>query len=127
MRYISAFIDSADDDVVKLIGMTYPGDVAVAGGLVVTTAFAGGSPIVDVGFLKDNQNGTVDPNALGSALVATGVGQIVLDELAASTNKRCTVADQINATLSSGSPITAGAGYVWVALMNFNTLNDNPA
>ncbi len=125
IRYAAKYFDFGDDDAVLVITNTVPGDIVIDGGVYFSTAFVGGSPIVDVGFLLDNQGGSVDPNALGSALVATAIGQVKLDELTATTNKRCTVADQINMTLSSGSPITAGVGFAWVAILNVNPLNDN--
>ena len=122
MRIIKKFIDFNDDDVVVVVGNTVPGDMIVDGGVFIQTAFSANS-VLDVGFVADNQGSTADPNALGSAMVMTSAASLPIDELAASTNKACTVADQITASLTSSGAITAGRAYVWVAIINDNPLN----
>lgn len=123
-RIIKKYIDFNDDDLVVDVGGTVPGDMIVDGAVVITTAFTAGSVVMDLGFAADNQGGSADPNALGSAMVMTSAAQLRIDELAASTNKLCTVADRIQARVTSGSAITAGEAYVWLKVVNFNPLND---
>jgi hypothetical protein len=125
MRLIKQFIDFNDEDVAVVVGNTYPGDMIVDGGFFCSEIFDGTTPIMDMGFVADNAGGTADPNALMSAVVPT-VGALAMDELAAVTNKRCTVADQITATFSvaSGTPST-GKGFAWALIMSENLLNDD--
>lgn len=125
MRYIQKYISYKDKDVAVVVGYTQPGDMIVDGGIFVKQAFNGTTPVIDLGFKADNQGGTVDPNALASALVPTTVGAIKADELAAATNKPCTSTDAVTATFSvaSGTPST-GKAYVWFAILNDSVLNE---
>jgi hypothetical protein len=109
-----------------VIAGTVKGDIVVNGGAYIVTGFNGTTPTLDVGFAGDNQGGAADDNALASALTASAVGSIVFDELATTTNKRCTTPDQITATfkVASGTP-SAGKAVVWAFIVNVNPLNDN--
>lgn len=124
MRIVKKWVDFNDEDTAIVVGNTNPGDMIVDGGMFVIEAFDGTTPIMDVGFAADNQGGSADPNALMSAVAPT-VGAHQFDELAATTNKRCTVADQITATfsVSSGTPST-GKAYVWAMILPASTDND---
>jgi len=123
-RIAMKWIDFNDEDTAVVVGNTYPGDMVIDGGIFVKEAFNGTTPIIDMGFVADNQGGAADPNALMSAATPT-VGKIAMDELAATTNKPCTVADQVTCTFSvaSGTP-SAGGGWAWFEVLNANPLND---
>jgi len=124
MREILKFIDFNDDDAVVVVGNTVPGDMVVDGRIIITTAFSANS-VMNVGFVADNQGSTADPNALVTAAVMTSAASLAIDEIAASTNKQCTVADQITASLTSSGAITAGKAIVWLLIANENPLNDD--
>ena len=110
VHYLRKTVGFGDDDVEVTVGTIPAGASVIGGGVHVTTAFVGGSPVLDVGF-KDGSS-TDDPNAYATLLDISGVGYIVLDELAATTNIQQTVDHLVTATVSSGSTITAGAADV---------------
>lgn len=124
MRYIKKRIKFSDKDVSVDIGGTQPGDMVVDGGVFYKTAFNGTSPVINVGFASNNQGGAADPDALATNLAANAVGQVKFDELAATTNKHCTVADRITAILTtSGGTTDAGEAIVWAAILNTHPNN----
>ena len=126
MKIVSKFIDYLDEDTAVVIGSTVPGDIIVDGGIHFMEVFNGTTPIVDVGFASDNAGGAADPNALGTAMLPTAIGNVPFDAIKAVTNIRCTVADQVTATYSnSGGTATTGKAIVWFAAINALTVNDD--
>lgn len=124
MRLETKFIDFNDDDLVVKVTKTQVGDMIIDAGVFITTAFDGTSPVLDLGFTADNQGGAADPNALGSALAMGVAGAKAADELATATNKICTATDTITASLTAGTAMTAGKGYVWVLIANIHPFNE---
>lgn len=119
MKIVKKEIRYTDEDTAVVIGRTQPGDIVIDAGFYVEEAFNGTTPVIDMGFAADNQGGTADPNALASALSPIAVGHLSADEIASTTNKRCTVGDEITCTFSvaSGTPST-GIGVAWAMIVN---------
>jgi hypothetical protein len=103
-------ITFADEGNEVTVGYLPANAVVIGGGAMITTAFDDTSTI-DVGF-KDG-NSTDDPNAYATALVATAVGYIALDALAATTNIMQTEPATVTVTLNDGSgAVAAGAAEI---------------
>lgn len=112
VHYVRKHITFADEGNEVVVGYLPAGASVIGGGVHITTAFDDTSTI-DVGF-KDG-NSTADPNAYGTALVATALGFIALDELAAVTNIQQTEDFTVTATLNDGTgAVSAGAADVIV-------------
>lgn len=105
VHYVAKTITYADDDLVVTVGKLPPRAAVIDCGLVVTTAFSGGSPVVDLGT-------STDPDAYASALVATTAGTIrdVSSNPLIANDDWTTSATTVVASLTSGSTITAGSG-----------------
>lgn len=96
------------------IGKLPAGAAIVDAGVVVTTAFAGGTPqTLDIGV-------GADTDSLATALVITSKGRKVADELATSADMYLAADTDVNATLSAGATVSAGAGYVYVSYIIAN-------
>lgn len=96
------------------IGKLPAGAAIVDAGVIVTTAFAGGTPqTLDIGV-------GADTDSLATALVITSKGRKVADELATSVDMYLAADTDVNATLSAGATTSAGAGYVYVAYIMAN-------
>lgn len=96
------------------VGKRPAGSLIIDAGVVVTTAFAGGTPqTLDIG-----ANG--DADGLATALVITSAGKKVADELATSDDLYSSTDSDVTATLSAGATVSAGAGYVYVAYIMAN-------
>lgn len=97
------------------IGLIPAGALVIDAGIIVTTAFAGGTPqTLDMGV-------TADPDDYATALVITAVGKKVGDELATTSNDLYFAADgYATGTLSAGATVSAGAGYLYVAYIMAN-------
>ncbi len=108
VHYVAKTVTFADDDLVKEIGWLPPNAVVIDCGIVVTTAFSGGTPVMDLGT-------AADPDAYASAL-ALGTAGTIRD---VSTNPLIahddtgSVDTKLVASLTSGSTITAGSGVVF--------------
>ena len=84
------------------------GAAVINAGIVITTAFAGGTPqTLDIGVTGD----TAD---YASALVLTTKGVIKADDMATSTSSYQSADTDAVATLSAGATPSAGAGYAYV-------------
>lgn len=84
--------------------------VVTGGGVMITTAFDD-TTTIDVGF-RDGSS-TDDPNGYATALTATGVGFIVLDVLATTTNIMQTTSCVPTASVNDGSGmVSAGSAEV---------------
>lgn len=92
-----------------VIGKRPGGSLIIDAGVVVTTAFAGGTPQT----LNMGANGDVD--GLATALVITSAGLKAADELATSDDLYSATDSDVTATLSAGATTSAGAGFVYVA------------
>lgn len=96
------------------IGKLPAGAAIVDAGVIVTTAFAGGTPqTLDIGV-------GADTDSLATALVITSKGRKAADELATSVDMYLSADTDVNATLSAGATVSAGAGYVYVAYILAN-------
>ena len=96
------------------IGKLPAGAAIVDAGVVVTTAFAGGTPqTLDIGV-------GADTDSLATALVVTSKGLKAADELATSVDMYLSADPDVNATLSVGASPSAGAGYVYVSYIIAN-------
>jgi len=74
--------------------------IVTGGGVMITTAFDD-TTTIDVGF-RDGSS-TDDPNGYATALTATAIGFIALDELAATTNIMQTTSCIPTASVNDGS------------------------
>lgn len=108
-----------DEGTVVDVGILPPGASVIGGGAHIVTAFDDTSTI-DVGF-RDGSS-TDDPNGYATALVATAVGFIALDELATTTNIQQTTDAIVTASVNDGT----GAASVGVAdvIVTFVVNND---
>lgn len=96
------------------IGKLPAGAAIVDAGVIVTTAFAGGTPqTLDIGV-------GADTDSLATALVITSKGRKAADELATSVDMFLAADTDVNATLSAGATVSAGAGYVYVSYILAN-------
>lgn len=102
-----------DGATVMVVGTVPAGALIVGGGVFVTTAFNGTTPVIKVG----NLDSTPDDDAYGTAMVLSAVGYIALDELAATTNTKATAERTITATMTLTSA-TAGEAEVIVIFVN---------
>jgi hypothetical protein len=110
VHYLAKTVTNADDDLVVTIGYLPPGAVVIDAGIVITTAFAGGSPVADMG-------AGADTDAFASALVLTTAGAIrdvSTNPLVANDDYSATAAIAVNISITSGSTITAGSGVAFV-------------
>lgn len=90
--------------------------IVVSAGVIVSTAFNGTSPILDIGTSGDGDGFATDL-ALGTA------GNIVWDELATSNDLYSTSAVTVTCTVSAtGNDSTAGYGIVYVEYIQDNGL-----
>lgn len=91
------------------IGKLPAGALVVDAGIIVTTAFAGGTPqTLDMGTSDD-------PDGFATALVITSKGRKAADELATSDDLVMAADTDVTYTLSAGSTPSAGAGIVYVS------------
>lgn len=96
------------------IGKLPAGALVIDAGVVVTTAFAGGTPqTLDMGTADDG-------DGFATALVITSAGLKPADELATSDDLYMSADTDVTATLSAGATVSAGAGYVYVAYIMAN-------
>lgn len=96
------------------IGKRPAGSVVVDAGVVITTAFAGGTPqTIDMGPSSDT-------DGYATALVVTSAGKKVADELATSDDLYTAVDVDETVTISAGATPSAGAGYAFVAYIMAN-------
>ena len=98
---------------VVVVGTVPAGALIIGGGVFVTTAFDGTTPVIKVG----NLDSTPNDDAYGTALVISALGYIALDELAAVTNTKPTVERTITATMTL-TAATAGEAEVIVLFVN---------
>ena len=98
---------------VVVVGTVPAGALIIGGGVFVTTAFDGTTPVIKVG----NLDSTPNDDAYGTALVISALGYIALDELAAVTNTKTTVERTITATMTL-TAATAGEAEVIVLFVN---------
>lgn len=96
------------------LGKRPAGSLVVDAGVVVTTAFAGGTPqTLDMG-------PSGDTDGYATALALTSAGKKAADELATSDDLYTAVDVEETATLSAGATPSAGAGYVYVSYIMAN-------
>lgn len=109
VHYLAATFTNADDDVVKHIGTLPPRALVIDCGVVVTTAFAGGTPVCDIGT-------AADPDCFASAIALGTAGAIrdVSTNPLIANDDYTTSATSVVVSLTSGSAITAGSGVAFV-------------
>jgi hypothetical protein len=109
VHYLALTCTNADDDVVKHIGFLPPRALVIDCGMVVTTAFSGGSVVADIGT-------AADPDCFASALVLTTAGAIrdVSTNPLIANDDYTTSATSVVVSITSGSTITAGSGVAFV-------------
>lgn len=97
-----------------VIGKLPAGAAVIDAGIVVTTAFAGGTPqTLDIGVTGDLED-------YASDIVLTTIGVIKADALATATSSYITADVDAVATLTAGATTSAGEGYVYVAYIMAN-------
>lgn len=97
-----------------VVGRLPAGAAVIDSGVVITTAFAGGTPQT----LNIGVSGDADDFA--SALVLTAAGIMKADDLATASKAYMAVDTEVIATLSAGATPSAGAGFVYVAYIIAN-------
>lgn len=107
VHYFCENITFANAGTTVTLGTLPPGAVVVDAGVVVTTAFNGSSPTLDIGTSGDT-DGFATLLSLGT------IGRIVADEMATSNDLYATTATTISCTLSAMSGASAGVGFVYV-------------
>lgn len=114
VHYLSAPI--AHTGLSTTVGKLPAGAAVIDAGIVVTTAFAGGTPqTLDIGVTGDLED-------YASDIVLTAIGVIKADALATATSAYVAADVDVVATLTAGATVTAGAGYVFVAYIIANRL-----
>ena len=103
-----------DGATVTTVGVIPAGALIIGGGVFVTTAFNGTTPVIKIG---NSDSPTPDDDAYGTAMVLSALGYIALDELAAVTNTKTAVERTITATMTLTSA-TAGEAEVIVMFVN---------
>ena len=87
--------------------------------IVVTTAFEGGTPSLDIGD-GDDTDGWIDTTAITEATAGTYAD---VDAAYAATGKYYSAADTIDAVVSAS--LTAGAAYVFVLMIDVSDVIDD--
>ena len=107
VHYFTKSISFANAGQTVTIGILPPGAIVVDAGVVVTTAFNGSTPTLDIGTAADT-DGFATLLALGT------IGRIVADEMATSNDLYSTSQTTISCTLSAMAGASAGVGFVYV-------------
>lgn len=109
VHYLRKLIGEADEGTGALtMGIVPAGSIIVGAGVIVSTAFNGTSPILQIGTSGD-ADGFATNLALGT------IGNIVWDELATSNDLYSASEVTITCTVSAtGNDSTAGVGHVYV-------------
>lgn len=91
------------------LGVIPPGSIIIGAGVVISTAFNGGTTnVIDIGT-------NADPDGLATDLAGGTIGLIVADELATSNDLYTTTDVTIVASYAqTGTAATAGLGHVFV-------------
>lgn len=115
VHYLRRLIGEADEGTGALtVGVLPAGAIVVGAGVVVSTAFNGTSPILQIGTSGD-ADGFATNLALGT------IGNIVWDELATSNDLYSASEVTITCTVSAtGNDSTAGVGHVYVTYIPNN-------
>lgn len=113
VHYVSAPI-VYNGSLTVVLGKLPAGAAVIDGGVVVTTAFAGGTPqTLDLGVVGDLTD-------FASALVLTAAGIFPLDDRATASKAYMSVDTDVIATLSAGVTPSAGAGYAFITYIIAN-------
>ena len=104
-HYVAVEVTSADTGTTVTVGKLPPGAYIIGGGIVVGTAFSGGTPTIGIGTLDD-------PDGLATAVAVTSTGLKAADEIATSNDMTSSGESTITATLSAS--MSAGQGLVFV-------------
>lgn len=115
VHYLRRNVSEADEGLGALtVGVLPAGAIVVGSGIIVSTAFNGTSPIVQIGTSGDG-DGFATNLALGT------IGNIVWDELATSNDLYSTSEVTVTTTVSAtGNDSTAGYGVVYVSFVPNN-------
>jgi hypothetical protein len=104
-HYVAAVVTSDDTGTTVTVGKLPPGAYIKDAGIIVKTAFAGGTPTIGIG-------ANDDPDGIASAVAVTSAGLKAADELATSNDLSISGENTITATLSAS--MTSGEGLVFV-------------
>jgi hypothetical protein len=115
VHYLRRNVSEADEGGGALtLGVLPAGAIVVGAGIIVSTAFNGTSPIVQIGTSGDT-DGFATNLALGT------IGNIVWDELATSNDLYSTSEVTVSCTVSAtGNDSTAGYGIAYVSFIPNN-------
>lgn len=117
VHYLRKAISYTDDGSTVSVGFVPEGAVIINAGVVVTTAFNGGTTnTVDIGFRNAGDGTADDADDYASAIALGAVGNIVADALATSTASHAEGAE-ITASVVSTASASAGAGFVYVTFL----------
>jgi hypothetical protein len=104
-HFVSKEVSNTDTGEEVTIGKLPPGAYVINAGIVVGTAFAGGTPTISIGTSDD-------ADGFASAVATTAVGVKQADDMATSNDVYSTGEVTVTATLSAS--LTAGKGLVFV-------------
>lgn len=107
VHYLAKTISYTDDDATVTVGTLPPNAVVIDAGVVVTTAFSGGTVVLDVGVIGGDTNAYISAASLETA------GRIE-DTALNANDDYSTSAIQVGAYVTSNSTITAGLGVVYI-------------
>jgi hypothetical protein len=104
-HYVAVEVTDADTGNEVIVGKLPPNAYVIGGGIVVGTAFTGGTPTINIGTSDD-------ADGFGSAVSVSSVGFKTVDDLATSNDVNATGEVTVTATLSAS--LTAGKGLVFI-------------
>jgi hypothetical protein len=116
-QFLRRDISEADEGLGELtVGVLPARAIVISAGVVVSTAFNGTTPIVDIGTSDD-------PDDFATDLALATAGRIVADEMATANNIYSTTEETVTCTVSAtGNDSTAGYGSVYVEFIPYNGL-----
>lgn len=120
VHYLRKAISYTDDGTTVSVGFVPEGALIVGAGVVVTTAFNGGTTnTVDIGFRNAGDGTSDDTDDYATDLALGTVGVIVADAMATATGYHAEGAEIVAPVVSTASA-SAGAGYVYVEYLALN-------
>jgi hypothetical protein len=104
-HFVSKEVTNADTGTSVTIGKLPPGAYVINAGIIVGTAFAGGTPVISIGTLSD-------ADGFASAVSVSSAGVKQADDMATSDDVYST--GEVTVTATPSASLTAGKGLVFV-------------
>lgn len=116
--WISDAITEADTGTTKAVLNVPAGTLVTKVGIVVTEAFAGGSPLIDIGD-GDNPDGWIDQGDITATTIGSYMGDETTTAAYSDTGRYYVTADTIDAVVSAS--LTNGTAYVWAEYLDLTS------